>query len=156
MTVNECAHGESVARAARTGRWSAELTAHVAVCAACREASHVVRWMGELAETMEAASPPPPDPGLIWLKARIRRRSADLERALLPLRIAGALSAAGLGAMLALLPGLSRAPVQEWLASAGALASQLPQVPLPPVLATLWIPGAILATLLLVWTAGEA
>lgn len=156
MKPDPCPHGDSTVRAAATGRWSDELTAHVVQCDSCRESAGVARWMFELAETVDARSAPLPDPHLIWLKARIRRRSQASRRALLPIKIASVLSAIGLSAILARLPTEAWSSVQGWLTSASSLVSELPNLPFPSPLATLWIPAGLLVILLLLLTASEA
>ena len=156
MTVDACAQGESVAHAARTGRWNTELAAHVANCASCRESRRVIRWMAEFAEAMNARASSLPDSHVIWLKARLLERWRRSDRALLPLRMAGVLSAVGLGAILALLPGDAWRSLQEWLTSAGILAWELPSVASPGPFAIAWLPVAILLVLLLLFTASEA
>ena len=156
MKTAPCPHGESAVQAARTGKWSDELAAHVAKCISCRESSRVARWMTELAETVPAGSPPFPDPQLIWLKAQIRRRSKGLERVLLPIKIGSVLTAIGLGVILTSLPREVWSSVYEWLTSASTLVSELLNLmPLSP-LTTLWVPAGILVILLLLFIASEA
>ena len=156
MKRDTCPRGKSVVRAARTGRWRDELTTHVAKCDACRESARVARWMFELAEAVDPGPDSLPDPHLVWLKARIRRRSQRSRRALLPIRIASVLSAIGLGALLALLPRETWRSVQGWLASGNTLVSELPNLPLSPPLATLWIPAGVLVLIVLLFTGSEA
>ena len=156
MKLDSCARAESVVQAARTGRWSDEIAAHVAKCVSCRQSSRVVRWMIELAETVDSGAGPLPDPELIWLKARILRRSQGPRRALLPIRIASVLSVLGLGAVLASLPREGWSTIPEWLARAGALASELPSLQFPSSLTTLWIPAGLLAIVVVLFTASEA
>ena len=155
MKPPPCPHAESAVRAARTKGWSEELTAHVERCVSCRASAHVVRWMIELAASVASPPAPLPDPHLIWLKAQIRRRSKDWGRALLPIKICGALSALGLGAGLASVPSEFWSRTYEWLASAGALASGLPSLlSLPP--ATPWVQAGALVILLIVLITSEA
>ena len=155
MMVDACAHGESVAHAARTGRWNTELAAHVAKCASCRESRRVIRWMAELAEAMNARTTPLPDPGLIWLTARIRKRSEESWRTLLPLEIACGASAIGLGAIVARLPTEAWS-LQEWLTTTGIPAWELPSLAFPGPLAIAWMPAAVLLMLVLLLAASEA
>ena len=156
MKPYPCTHGESVVQAARTGRWGDELTTHVAKCDACRESARVARWMFELAEAVDPGPGSLPDPHLVWLKARIQRRSEDQRRALLPIRIASVLSAIGMGGILASLPREVWRSAQAWLTSGNTLVSELPNLPLPLALATLWIPAAILVLIVLLITGSEA
>ena len=130
MNTAPCPHGESTVRAARTGKWSDELTAHVAKCISCRESSRVARWMTEpnfrrwrRLCCVDSAG-----------KAQIRRRSEGPERALLPIKIGSVLTALGLGVMLASLPGEVWSSAYEWLTSGIALVSELPNLmPLAPL-----------------------
>ncbi len=149
MKPDACPHGESTIRAARTGRWSDELTAHVAACISCRNSSRLARWMIELAETADAESRPLPDPHLIWLKAQIRRRSEDLEHALLPIKIGGALSAIGVAAILASIPRETWSWTYEWVMIGSTLVSGLPNLlSLSPII-TPWIAAGLLVIVLL-------
>ena len=147
-----CPRGDSMVRATRTGEWTDELAAHMAECTSCRESDRLVRWLMELAEKVDADSAPLPDPHLVWLKARIPGRSRDLERALLPIRIASALTAAGLGAVLAHLGTKGWSSIGQWLANGGTLVPELASLPVPSLLAILWIPVAVLLPLLLAAT----
>ena len=152
MMSDPCFHGESAARAARTGEWSDELAAHAAECVSCRESDRLVRWLTELAERVDAECTPLPDPHLIWLKAGIPGQSRSLARALLPIRIASPVAAAGLGAIVGHLGTRGWNVKSEWLASAGPLVPELPDLPGPYFLATLLIAVAILLPLLITTT----
>ena len=156
MIADTCPRGEAVAEAARARRWSDELTAHVARCDSCREASTAIRWMIELGQTMDSGQAPLPDPYLIWLKARIRKRSEESWRTLLPILIAGGASAIGLGMIVAPLPGNAWRSLRQWLASADIAGWELPSLVSPGPLAIAWIPAALLLMLLLLFTASEA
>ena len=164
MMTDPCPGAESVFEAARAGRWSDELAAHVAGCDSCGESSTAIRWMIELGQTVDSGTAPLPDPGLIWLKARIRKRSEVSWRTLLPAGIACGAAAIGLGAIVAGLPGASLAglpaeawrSLQEWLTSAGITGWELPGIASPGPLAIAWAPAAILLMLLLLFTASEA
>ncbi len=164
MILDSCPGAESVFEAARAGRSSEELAAHVARCDSCRESSTTIRWMIELGQTVDSGTVPLPDPGLIWLRARIRKRSEESWRTLLPIAIACGASAIGLGAMVARLPGpiLAGLPMeawrslQEWLTSAGIPGWEFPGLVSPGPFAIAWMPAAILLMLLLVFTASEA
>ena len=156
MMPDPCPRGESVLEAARTGRWSDELTAHVARCVSCGESSRAIRWMIELGQVVDAATAPLPDPHLIWLKARIRRRSEESWRTLLPIGIACGASAVGVGVVVARLPGNPWRSLQEWLTSAGIPGWELPSLVSPGPLAIAWMPAAILLMLVLLFTASEA
>lgn len=152
MMSDPCPRGEAAVRATRTGEWSDELAAHLAECISCRESGSLVRWLTELAERVDAECTPLPDPRVVWLKARFPGRSRDLERVLLPIRIASALAAAGLGAALAHLGTRGWSSMGEWLASSGTLVPELLSLPVPSLLTILWIPVAVLLPLLMATT----
>lgn len=156
MIADPCPRGESVLHAARAGRWSDELAAHVARCDSCREASTAIRWMIELGQTVDSGTAPLPDPRLIWLKARIRKRSEESWRTLLPILIASGASTIGLGVIVAPLPGNAWRSLREWLTSAGIAGWELPNFASPGPLAIAWMPAALLLMLLLLFTASEA
>ena len=156
MMPDPCPGAESVFEAARGGRSSDELTAHVARCDSCRESSTAIRWMIELGQTVDSGTGPLPDPGLIWLKARIRKRSEESWRTLLPIGIACGASAIGWGAILAGLPTEAWRSLQEWLTSAGIPGWELPSLASPGPLAIAWLPATILLVFLLLFTASEA
>ena len=149
MMSDACPWGEAAARATRNGEWSDELAAHLAECISCRESGSLVRWLTELAERADAECTPLPDPRVVWLKARFPGRSRDLERVLLPIRIASALAAAGLGAVVGHLGTRGWDSIGEWLASGGTLIPELASLPVPYLFATLWIPVAVLLPLLM-------
>lgn len=152
MMYDPCPRGDSTVRATRTGEWSDELAAHVAECAACRESGRLVRWLTELAEKVHAECGPLPDPHLVWLKAGITGRSRRLARALLPIRVASTLTAAGLGAVAGHLGSRGWNSVGEWLASASTFVPELPDLPVSSFLTTLLIAGAIILPLLITTT----
>ena len=156
MMPDPCPRGESVVEAARAGRWSDELAAHVARCASCGESTRVIRWMIELGQTVDPEPASLPDPYLIWLKTRIRRRSEASRRTLLPIRIACGASAVGLGAIIARLPTDAWRSLQEWLASAGIPGWELPSLVSTGPLAIAWMPAAVLLFLLVLFTASDA
>ena len=61
------------------------------------------------------------------------------------------MTAAGLGAVVGYLGTRDWDLIGEWLATGSTLVPKLPDLPVPSLLATLWIPVAILF-LLLIWT----
>ena len=156
MMPESCPHERSAARAARSGRWSDELAAHLADCVSCRESSQVARLMDGLAEEVDSRLPPLPDARRVWLQARLLRRSRRSDRALLPIRIASVLAAIGSGAVLASLPGMDWNLSLEWLTNAITASSELPDLLLSLPLTALWVPAAIVAIFLLLVTASEA
>lgn len=156
MIADPCPREESVLHAARAERWSDELAAHVARCVSCGESSTAIRWMIELGQTVGSGQAPLPDPYLIWVKARIRKRSGESWRTLLPVLVACGASAIGLGVIVARLPGNAWRSLQAWLASAGIPGWELPSLAPPGPLAIAWMPAAILLMLLFVVSASEA
>ena len=156
MIADPCPREEAVLKAARAGELSDELAAHVARCDSCGESNTAIRWMIELGQSVDSGQAPLPDPYLIWLKARIRTRSEESWRTLLPVLVAGGASAIGLGVIVARLPGHAWRSLQAWLASAGIPGWELPSIAPPGPLAIAWMPAAILLMLLLVVSASEA
>jgi len=112
--------------------------------------------MVELGQAVGSTQASLPDPDLIWLKARIRTRSEESWRTLLPVLVACGASAIGLGVIVARLPGNAWRSLQAWLASAGIPGWELPSIAPPGPLAIAWMPAAILLMLLLVVSASEA
>ena len=90
MTFRACARGTEVARAAREGRRSSELDAHVAGCADCREAARIASWLQAAARASVAAARPPDPAGLhgrALLEREIARRRDLARRAARPARL---------------------------------------------------------------------
>jgi predicted anti-sigma-YlaC factor YlaD len=87
MTFRACSEQPDILTAAADGReFSAELAAHLASCASCREQVDAVAFVRGLAATPDVARPLP-DPAVIWWKAQLLRRwqaervaSAPIER----------------------------------------------------------------------------
>lgn len=156
MIADPCPGGEAVLEAARAGEWNDEPAAHGARCSSCGESSCAIRWMMELGQTVDSALAPLPDPHLIWLKARIRRRSEESWRTLLPMGIACGASAVGLGAIVARLPGEAWRSLREWLTSAAIPGWEFPGLASPGPLAITWMPAAALLMLVLLFTASDA
>ena len=81
MKNKPCLYEDAVAAAARSGEWSAELGAHRDGCLSCAEVTLVVAALASDAEELSEGSPPLPDPGLIWLRARIAARERKVKNA---------------------------------------------------------------------------
>jgi hypothetical protein len=81
MTSKPCPHEEAVSAAARSGDWSPELSAHRDSCLSCAELTLVVAALAADAEELTAMEAPLPDPGSIWLRARLATREKDFQRA---------------------------------------------------------------------------
>jgi hypothetical protein len=71
----------------QAGKPDAALAAHLASCAACREAFDVARYMTRLAAETDAiaATRPLPEPAQLWWKARLLQRWHAETRATAPL-----------------------------------------------------------------------
>jgi hypothetical protein len=81
MTQKACPHEDAVVAAARSGNWSPELSAHRNSCLSCAELTLVVASLASDAESLDGIEKPLPDPGPIWLRARLVSRERDFERA---------------------------------------------------------------------------
>jgi hypothetical protein len=77
----DCSHEEAVAAAARTGDWSPELRAHRDGCMTCAELTLVVAALAADAEELMDDPRAVPDPGVIWLRARLANRENKYHRA---------------------------------------------------------------------------
>jgi hypothetical protein len=81
MSTHPCPYEEAVARAARGGDWSPELEAHRDGCLTCAELTLVVAALAADAEELAGLDAPLPDPGALWLRARLATRERDFQRA---------------------------------------------------------------------------
>jgi hypothetical protein len=81
MNSKACPHEEAVVTAARSGEWSPELSAHRDGCLTCAELTLVVASLAADAEELAGIETPLPDPGPIWLRARLASRERDYQRA---------------------------------------------------------------------------
>ena len=81
MTAKACPHEEAVTAAARSGDWSPELEAHRDGCLTCAELTLVAAALAADAEELAGIEAPLPDPGPIWLRARLASRERDYLRA---------------------------------------------------------------------------
>lgn len=120
-----CPHEAAALRAGRTGHWQESLRTHVAECASCQETVQLSRWMQGLAQGVEW-NLALPDADLLWWKARLAQRQAEVERAQKPLEWVEvgvpATIAVGLAGWLA----WNWPSVQTWLAK--LLVGMLPQL----------------------------
>lgn len=91
MSERECELTQRVAVESATGEMSAELAAHINLCAGCRETLRVANMVRLFAH---ATTPPLalPAPGLLLWKSRLLERRAAAERATKPLVIVQAVS----------------------------------------------------------------
>ena len=81
MKPENCPHENAIAAAARSGEWSPELRAHRDGCMTCAELTLVTAAMALDAEALMDESLPLPDPGVIWLRARLQEKEHDFQRA---------------------------------------------------------------------------
>ena len=135
MKGTQCDYEEAVEKAARQGGWDESpdeslgesLRAHLDSCGHCREIATAAGWMVTLAGDTRN-DPALPDPGLIWLRARIEEIQKANERAQRPLEIAhvAALVAGVVGAVGLL--AWEGSPLREWQAALPEI-----QVALAPV-----------------------
>ncbi len=113
MNTSTCHYEEAVTKAARLGRWDESLKSHLDSCEHCRDVAGTAAWLATLAGN-GPREPALPDPGLVWLRARLEGVQKAEERAQRPLEIAhtavvvvGAASIAGLWVS-------EGAPLQGW------------------------------------------
>jgi hypothetical protein len=81
MRLDRCPNEDAVARAAGSGTWNEELAGHRDRCPICTEVSMVVAALAADADELAAHAPPPPDPGLIWLRSRLAARERQVKKA---------------------------------------------------------------------------
>ena len=81
MKFKPCPYEDAVAAAARSGEWSAELGAHRDGCLSCAEVTLVVAALASDAKELTDRALPLPDPGLIWLRARLAARERKVKSA---------------------------------------------------------------------------
>ena len=155
MNIDSCPQSEAVVHAARSGKWPEDLRTHVNICEPCRESARLTSWMTEMAAGLESIPGELPDPELIWLKAKINRRSQLPERALLPLKAGSLFGAAGLGLLLAAIPESAWNRILAWWPDEIANA-RLQELFAAAPAASWWIPLAAVLLFLLVFTASEA
>jgi hypothetical protein len=80
MRLSNCPLEAEALKAVRTEMWEDALTAHVAGCAACKEIVRASHWMQALANGSQKAHSLP-DPSLLWWRARLSAKQAQVERA---------------------------------------------------------------------------
>jgi len=76
-----CPHEEAVSAAARSGDWNPELRLHRDGCLTCAELTVVVAALAADAEELMDDRRALPDPGVIWLRARLANREKRFHRA---------------------------------------------------------------------------
>lgn len=155
MTLKSCPQSEAVVRAVRSGIWPEGLRTHIEACKACIETNRVASWMMEMAASLESAPGELPDSKLIWLKAKINRRSQLPDRVLLPLKAGGLFGAAGFSLLLAAIPENVWNRIQEWRPDNMPLA-QLQELLVATPATFWWMPLAAVLLFLFVFTTSEA
>ena len=80
MTRRTCERESSVAAAARTGQWSADLEDHLAACTVCRETKRVAELFLEHAAVISTQIQPSAA-SVVWQRMQARRRQLALKRA---------------------------------------------------------------------------
>ena len=81
MILRPCPYEDAVASAARSGDWSPELSVHRNECLSCAEVTLVAAALAADADELAVTAPPLPDPGMIWLRARLASRQQEFHRA---------------------------------------------------------------------------
>jgi hypothetical protein len=102
MNNKPCPHEGSVIQAIRTGQWSEWLRIHVSQCKNCPEIEQSFRWMGDVSASWRS-NETAPDPGLIWIKARLAEQQHLDERAVRLLILARTVAIIGLPVALSFL-----------------------------------------------------
>ena len=154
MNVDSCPKSEAVVQAVRSNNWPDSLRAHIDRCKSCRETSQVASWMARMAENLESIPGELPDPELIWLKAKINRRSQLPARALLPLKAGCLFGAAGLSLLLATVPESAWSRIQAWQPVEFSI-TQLQELLVATSATFWWIPLAAVLLFLFVFTTSE-
>jgi len=83
MTLGACSREKEIALLLKNGQWPQacppELQSHVAACRVCGD---LVLVTGSLlrARALAASVAPLPPPGILWWRAQLRRRNANIER----------------------------------------------------------------------------
>lgn len=136
MKNRSCTHEDAVAAAARTGEWTPELRAHRDGCMTCAELTLVVAAMAADAEGLSNLNSPLPDPGVIWLRARLAEREHTFRRATRAIVWVQRTTVAVVAAIgLAFAPGLW-ASVKEFVTGLdlGSVTTGLPRAAGSPIL----------------------
>jgi hypothetical protein len=82
--TTECPFEPNVIEAVTNDAWTASLRAHAASCEDCTAAAAVAPWMTKFA-ALDEREHILPDPAVLWLKAKLLKSSAAVERASLPI-----------------------------------------------------------------------
>src|SRR5258706_1307706 len=82
--TTECPFEPNVLDAIANDAWTESLRAHVASCDDCAAAAEVAPWMTRFSG-LDERQHILPDPAVLWLKAKLLRTSANVQRAGLPI-----------------------------------------------------------------------
>ncbi len=154
MNAESCPKSEVVVQAVRSNDWPDSLRIHIERCESCRETSRVASWMARMAASLESIPGELPDPELIWLKAKINKRSQLPTRALLPLKAGNLFGAAGLSLLLATVPTSAWGRFQAWQPIERSI-TQLQELLVAAPATFWWIPLAAVLLFLFVFTTSE-
>ena len=128
MTPVECLFEEEVLAAAMQSRWpdrvDAELRAHVASCAICRDLAEVAGAITDAKDEMRAAAQVP-DSGRVWWTAQLRARREAVQAASRPITAAHVIAFACAAGLAGACFGATSAWFQSalrWIASSVSFA----------------------------------
>ena len=131
MTPIECLFEEEVLAAAMQSRWpdrvDAELRAHVASCAICRDLAEVAGAITDAKDEMHAAAQVP-DSGRVWWTAQLRARREAVQAASRPITAAHVIAFACAAGLAGACFGATSAWFQSALRWIGSGASFAPSV----------------------------
>jgi hypothetical protein len=127
MTPLECAFEDEVLAAAMQSRWpdrvDAELRAHVASCAICRDVAEVAGAISDAKDEMSAAVSVP-ESGRVWWTAQLRARREAVQAASRPITAAHVIAFACAAGLVGACFGATSAWFQaalRWIASGASL-----------------------------------
>jgi hypothetical protein len=150
MTDELCAREAEVMRAGECGEWTADLRAHLATCAACREVDAV-------SHALRAVVEDEPDPSGaaaqdIWWRAQLQARQEKRASAMRPLdtleRAEPLAALVGVATLLVLRGEAIASALMKWATSDAT--GQTVQVLMPPALVPVLMLGALLGGLVLI------
>lgn len=146
MRTIECTRESDVIDAVTTGRWDAELQAHVAGCALCGDLAEVTRTLQhEHAQALQEARVPAS--GLVWWRMELRARHEAARAAARPIAMAQAIAAA-CGLVLAFALLAAALPwIERWLGMPAGVTALVREGALASISATTlqWIVPLALA-----------
>ena len=114
--MSVCPLEADVLRAAASEHWTDELRAHLLRCDDCVAAVSVAPWMNQFSRISDREHILP-DPAVVWLKAKLLQRNADVARVSRPLDVVQFLAYAVVAAGWAALLTWKWESVRAWLSS---------------------------------------